>query len=258
MPALAIHERDELFRPGPRDRRTVGVLGADPDLGAALAPEQWQVAAHAAVAPVFSHAPGPWDFSPLPDPASLGVLVLRGLIVVRIEVGGRAHLELLGQGDVISPWVGTGPDLVLPTVVSASVVSELRLALLDRRFALRTARWPEIHAMLVQRLITRARRLSLQSAINAVPRVEDRLELTLWQLASRFARVTANGLRLELGLTHTQLAEMIAAQRPSVTVALARLEADGRLIRKNKQEWLLPGPEPSGLTLLATQSGLRV
>jgi CRP-like cAMP-binding protein len=236
--------------------RVIRVLDADPDLGAAIDPTQRALAAEAAVAPMFRHPAGTWRFKPDPDPAALGILIIRGLILVRIEVSSRAHLELLGEGDVISAWVGKAPDLALPSVVTACVVSDLELALLGRRFALRAARWPEITAALTGRLIARSRRLSLQSAINAIPRVEDRLELTLWQLAYRFGKVTRDGFRLQMRLTHTQLSEIVAAQRPSVTIALTRLEGSGRLGRIGKDGWLLRGPEPPYLRPLAEQTGL--
>lgn len=235
----------------------VRVLEADPDLALALDPGDWQKAMHAAIAPLFRHPPGAWKFSPAPDPGALGTLILAGLIAVRIEAGERAHLELLGEGDVISPWASSGADLTLPTAVSARVLSELRLALLDRAFALRTARWPEIHAAVTQRMSTRSRRLSLQAAINAVPRVEERMELTLWQLAYRFGKVTRTGLKLSLPLSHNQLAEIVAAQRPSVTCALSGLERRGRLIRAGRDEWFLPAPEAGQLGPLTQQTGLR-
>ncbi len=233
------------------------VLEEDPDLGTAIDRDDWQRALAAAVAPTFQFGRGPLRFFPPPDHAGLGALVLTGMIVIRIDAGARAHVELLGEGDVISPWVGMGEDLAIPSVVNASVVTHLRIALLDRRFALRTARWPEIHAALIRRLIVRTRTLSLQAAINAVPRVEERLELTLWQLAYRFGRVTQMGIAVELPITHSQLAELLAAQRPSVSTALGRLQAHGRVIRLDRHRWLLPGEPPNILTTLARQSGLR-
>lgn len=234
----------------------VHVLAADPDLALALQPDQRRPAARAAVAPSFRHPPGLWHFTPPPDPAALGTLILDGLIAVRIAAGERAHLELLGPGEILSPWTGSGPDLICSPAISGAVISELHLAVLDRGFALRTGRWPEIHAAVTQRLITRTRRLSLQAAINAIPRVEERLELTLWELAYRFGKVTPGGLKLPLRLTHTQLAEIVAAQRPSVSTALARLERLGRVVRNGRSGWLLCGEEPASLNPLARQSGL--
>ena len=134
----------------------------------------------------------------------------------------------------------------------------MRIALLDRGFAIRTARWPEIHAAIVHRLIVRARRLSLQAAVNAISRVDDRLEVTLWELAYRFGRVTRDGVVLDLPITHTQLAEMIAAQRPSVSTAVGRLQERGRAIRTDRHRWVLRGEPPQLLSSLARQSGLAV
>lgn len=238
-------------------RKAVRVLEEDPDLGAAIEPGQWELATRASIAPAFELGQGLLRFFPAPDPGSLGALVLEGLIVVRIQAGARAHLELLGPGEVMSPWAGASSSLSVPSVVSSTIVSDLRIALLDRGFSLRTARWPEIHAALTHRLIQRARRLSLQSAINALPRIEERLELTFWELGDRFGRVTRDGIVLRLRLTHAQLAEMVAAQRPSVTSALTRLEADGRLSRRALHEWVLHGPAPAQLSPLERQTGLH-
>jgi CRP-like cAMP-binding protein len=232
------------------------VLEADPDLGSGIDRVQWQAAVAASLAPAFELDRGPWSFSPSPDPGALGALLLEGLIVIRIDAETRAHIELLGPGDVIGPWVGSGQELTLPSVPSTSVVSKARIALLDRRFAVRTARWPEIHAALMHRLIVRARRLSLQSAINALSRIEERLEVTLWELAYRFGRVTPDGIILDLPLTHSQMAEMVAAQRPSVSTAFTRLQDHGRIVHAARHRWLLLGEPPSTLSSLAQQSGL--
>jgi hypothetical protein len=233
------------------------VLEADPDLGTGIDEAQLQLAARMAIAPAFEFERGPWRFSAPPDPGSLGALILEGMIVIRIDAGARAHIELMGEGDVVSPWVGTGVELTVASEVSASVVSRTRIALLDRGFALRTARWPEIHAALIQRVIARSRRLSLQSAINALSRIDERLEVTLWGVASRFGRVTPEGVVLDLPITHSQLAEMVAAQRPSVSTAVARLQASGRVQRSARHRWLLHGEPPETLSVLSRRTGLE-
>jgi len=235
---------------------SVLVLEADPDLGSVVDKVQWQLAVAASLAPAFQLERGPWRFAPSPDAGAFGALLLEGLIVIRVNVETRAHIELLGPGDVIGPWVGSGQELTLPSVPTTTVVSDARVALLDRRFAIRTARWPEIHAALMHRLIVRARRLSLQSAINALSRIEERLEVTLWELAYRFGRVTPDGIVLDLPLTHAQMAEMVAAQRPSVSTAFTRLQDHGRIVHAARHRWLLLGEPPSTLSSLAQQTGL--
>jgi CRP-like cAMP-binding protein len=236
----------------------VRVLEADPDLGIGVPHDQLQLATSASTAPVFEFERGPWRFAPPPEPGSFGALIVEGLILIRIDAGNRSHVEMLGPGDVASPWVGTGAELSTPSVVTASVVARARVALLDRRFALRTARWPEIHAALIQRCIDRSRRLSLQSAINALPRIEERVEVTLWELAYRFGRVTREGIVLDLPISHSQLADIVAAQRPSVSTAVIRLEDQGQISRTARRTWLLRGTPPAMLSALARQSGLEV
>lgn len=234
----------------------VRVLEEEPDLGAGIDPREWQSAVAMSAAPEFRFERGPWRFFPDYERGAFAVLLLEGIIVIRIDAGIRAHLELLGPGDVTIPWVGTGTDLSIPSQVSASVVSRTRVALLDRRFALATARWPEVHGALIARCIERNRRLSLQSAINALPRIEERVEVTLWCLADRFGRVTREGTVLDLPISYTQLADVVAAQRPSVSTALARLEDQGKISRTARRTIRLCHEPPETLSSLARQSGL--
>jgi CRP-like cAMP-binding protein len=238
--------------------RAVRVLEADPDLGAGIPRAQWDLATGASTAPGFEFERGPWRFDPPPEPGSFGALILDGMILIRIDAGSRSHIEMLGPGDVVSPWAGTGTHLSAPSELTASVVARARVALLDRRFALRTARWPEVHAVLIQRCIDRSRRLSLQSAINALPRIEERVQVTLWELAYRFGRVTREGIVVDLPISHSQLADIVAAQRPSVSTAVVRLEDQGQISRTARRTWLLRGAPPAMLSALARQSGLEV
>lgn len=229
----------------------VRVLEADPDLGDGIDEHERDIARRLSVARVFAFEPGPWPFFPACEAGALGALVLDGLILVRLGIGGRGHAELLGDGDMISPWKSHDHDSTLPSVMSARVVSPVSVALLDRAFAIRTGRWPEIHAALLRRLIRRSRALSMQSAINSLARIEQRLDLTLWHMANRFGRMTRAGVTLDLPVSQTYLAEIIAAQRPSVSVALAGLEQRGRLARLARRKWLLRGQPPPELAVLS-------
>jgi CRP/FNR family transcriptional regulator, cyclic AMP receptor protein len=256
LPAAARQEPLSPMRANPH-LTAVRVLEDDPALGTGIDRAEWQAAVAMSAAPEFEFERGPWRFFPAPERGGFGALILAGMIVIRIDAGSRSHLEMLGEGDLISPWVGTGSELSAPSVVAASVVSRARIALLDRGFALRTARWPEIHAAVIGRCIERTRRLSLQSAINALPRIEERVEATLWGLAYRFGRVTPDGIVVDLPISHSQLADIVAAQRPSVSTAIVRLEDQGRIVRTARRTLLLRGEPPAMLSLLARQSGLE-
>lgn len=224
----------------------VRVLDEVPELADGLDPGQRNHVAAYALAPLLELARGPWSPLPAPPQGVFAAVVLEGLIYLRVESDGRPHGELLGPRDVVSPWIDLSAESLLEMEVSARVMSSARLAWIDHRFLLRTARWPQIHAALVERLAVRARRLELQAAINSVPRIDRRLELTLWHLAGRFGRVTPRGVSFRLPLSHAQLAEMIGSKRPSVTCAVRRLRETGCLQHKPGSEWLLCGPAPAG------------
>jgi CRP-like cAMP-binding protein len=133
----------------------------------------------------------------------------------------------------------------------------MRLALLDRRAAARLARHPELTGRLVARALERSRSLAVNMAIVHHPRVEVRLHMLFWHLAGRWGRVRVDGMALPLRLTHTVLADLVAARRPTVSGAMSELARRG-LICPVQNGWLLSG-EPPGelLELQQAASGER-
>jgi CRP-like cAMP-binding protein len=77
-------------------------------------------------------------------------------------------------------------------------------------------------------------------------RVDVRLHMLFWHLADRWGRVGRDGVILEMGLSHTVLADLIAAQRPSVTGSLKKLSESG-LIESTDRGWVLTGEPPGEL-----------
>ena len=59
-------------------------------------------------------------------------------------------------------------------------------------------------------------------------------------------------------MSHAQIAEIVATQRPSVTIALSRLQAAGRLRRVGPHDWLLCGPDPTELNSLAIAASIEI
>jgi CRP/FNR family transcriptional regulator, cyclic AMP receptor protein len=179
------------------------------------------------------------------DDVDLGLLVLQGLLLHRIEHVARRAVELLGPGDLIRPWQPSDVAASLPMRTTWVVCEPTRLALLDRRFAKETARWPGVLPALLDRMNTRIVSLALQLALARVPRLDTRLLCLLWHLADRWGRMERDGVIIWLRLSHQTLADLVPARRPSVTHALGDLRGAHVLIRLSPDRWLLRGEPPA-------------
>jgi DNA-binding IclR family transcriptional regulator len=72
------------------------------------------------------------------------------------------------------------------------------------------------------------------------------VHLLLWHLADRFRRSHPEGVVLPLPLSHELLAQLVGAQRPSVSRALKELERAGVVARRPDGSWWLGGEPPLG------------
>jgi hypothetical protein len=209
------------------------------------------------VAGVYEAQPGPWKIrAPAPEAGAIGLLVLDGVLGLRTAIEGRTTLELVGRGDLLQPWVQLDPVVTIVPDVDWRIFEPARVCLLDRRFAQAAAEWPELTAALMHRLVVRTRRLCYQLAVNTSPRAEDRIVFALWALADRWGRVTDDGVVLRLNLNHEQIAELVSAQRPSVSSALSRLREDGRLAY-SRGSFILCGEPPARVDELKKQVALK-
>jgi hypothetical protein len=116
--------------------------------------------------------------------------------------------------------------------------------MLDQRLTRISARWPSLIHTIIRRATERSQVLALSGAINSLQHVELRLLVLLWHLADRFGRVTRAGTVVPLELSHRDLAELVGAQRPSVSTRLSELHRRGELVRQADRTWLLPGAPP--------------
>jgi len=87
---------------------------------------------------------------------------------------------------------------------------------------------------LIDTLIKPVLKVSLQRAMFLVENLSDRLALALWEYTYGFDIKRSKGL-LATGLTHDELAAMVGASRPRVSLALKQLERRGFLVRKGKE-----------------------
>ncbi|HEX5195161.1 MAG TPA: Crp/Fnr family transcriptional regulator [Solirubrobacteraceae bacterium] len=168
-----------------------------------------------------------------------GLLLLEGVIATSVRVGDRVAAELLGAGDLLEPDEVETDELVA-CMTEWRALQPARFAVLDGAFAERIRPWPQLTQALLRRVERRAHNLNVQRAIASQPRLEIRLTLLLWHLASRWGRVEPGGIRLPLPLTHQLLGRLIGAERPSVSHALARLSRTGA-VTGHGDEWHLHG-----------------
>jgi hypothetical protein len=230
-------------------------LEEDPELAERLPDHERQKAEDAAIARVEAIGGGSGRSVDLDRHRDgFGLLVLDGIVARRIALGQFECTELLGQGDLLRPWTFDGAGAAsIPEEVTWNVLDPLRVAVLDRRFAMAVAPWPEIAAALMDRVVARARWLAFQLAVSNLVRVDTRVLVTLWHYADRWGRVTPDGVLLYMPATHSMLAGIVGSRRPSVTTALGRLEQQGAIKRLADGRWLLLGTPPEDFGRLRDQ-----
>ena len=227
----------------------IAVLDWDPDLAEDLPEAHRALARRLVLAEVIGYPAGPWEVGPddFDGSASLGLLVVEGLMIREVTVGDYTCAELLGPGDLIQPWLRIGQEQSVATEVDWDAVEPVAVAVLDRAFCERTARWPEIQAAIARRLMQRTHWLAFHLAVCGLRRIDDRLLSVLWHFADRWGTVTPDGVRLDLRLTHEVLAAVTGARRPSVTTALGRMAEAGCVRSLPRSRWLLLGGPPAEL-----------
>jgi CRP-like cAMP-binding protein len=181
-----------------------------------------------------------------------GLLIVDGLLTADTRVADRTVTELLGPGDLLQP-PSTTADEMLERICHWRALRATRLALLDGEFVERVRSWPQLLRALFRRAERRSSDLSAVRAISGQPKLEVRLVLLLWHLAARWGRVEPSGIRLSLPLTHRLLGQLVGAERPSISHALARLSHAG-IVTGSAGDWHLRGDVETHLEQLAERT----
>lgn len=223
------------------------LIDEDPDL-LALVPEPRRADAGARFeVAVRELGRGKWN--PRDRPPSRGdvttYLILDGAVGLRTRLGARTHLEVLGPGDPLQPWIDFRAGAAEK---DWQVIAPTRMAELGAPFIEAAAVHPEVLTMVMHRYELRARRLNVLATVAGIPRVTDQILVLLWYLAERWGRVTPGGIRLPLPLSHQDLADLVAVRRPSITSALHDLRDE---VCREDRIWLLTGERPALLERLA-------
>jgi CRP/FNR family transcriptional regulator, cyclic AMP receptor protein len=189
-------------------------------------------------------SPGGFDMGAI-EPGAPGwaaLLVLDGLLVAELDAG-RAHVGwLLGADDLVCPWeleAGLTRDAAWRALVPT------RVAMLDADFAHRAAPVPGVMSELLFRLQRTSRWLLSKSLLVSSPVIEERVLFLFALLGERWGRVTPDGVRLELRLTHALIAHLVGARRPTVTATVNALRHKG-IVKRDADGWLLCRGDTAG------------
>jgi CRP/FNR family transcriptional regulator, cyclic AMP receptor protein len=224
------------------------ILEADPELGLRTPASQIARAREELTARVKSFPCGRWEVPhDEAERGGLGFLMLEGLLARDLILAGTTSTELLGEGDVLQPWVPPREDRLVRYHVRWHVLSPVRLAVLDAPFANLLSAWPAVMGALLERAVRRTLRMSVHQALLQLSPVETRLLVLFWYLAERWGRVTPSGIALRLRLPHELLGQLVGSRRASVTTALRRIADTGLVVRNGDGSWLLRGSAPDEL-----------
>jgi hypothetical protein len=228
--------------------RRVRVLEADRHLGTALDHDADVRARDRCTAHTVVLSAGKrWWVDPEDALSHLGFLVLRGVLLYRLRLAGRATIDLVGAGDLVRPWPPADEYAELITASRWEVLEPAELAALDIRFMREASPWPQLLIALTERMAWHARSLELRLAIAKMPNLSSRLQVMLWHLADRFGRVDRYGVVVPLHLSRQVLAELVGADREPVSRRLRQLEERGAVL-PDPHGWRLRGDPPPELS----------
>jgi CRP/FNR family cyclic AMP-dependent transcriptional regulator len=171
------------------------------------------------------------------DETWLGLLILDGALLVQVSAGRARVGWLVGADDLVRPWELS--ELALTTGAEWRAIVPTHVALLDQAFSQRAEPMPGLTVSLVERAARTTRSLVAKSLVLSAPLIEERLLLLFALLADRWGRVTPEGVRIDLPVTHELLAVLCGARRPSVTIAVRALSDQGLVARDEAGRWIL-------------------
>lgn len=144
-----------------------------------------------------------------------------------VQLGLRAAGEFFGETALVPGWRRAS---------EAKALQDSRVGQVDAAtFVSKVWDLPwENFASLTKTLLRPVFLVSLRRSLFLVEQLPDRLALALWELRGVSESRRARGL-LPSTLTHEELAAMVGASRPRVSVALKHLEHAGLFVREGKQ-----------------------
>jgi CRP-like cAMP-binding protein len=224
-----------------RSAQAAWLLDLDPDIGRGIEEQQWQEARDGTRVTTIHLDPGPWS---LPQSVAgsrgiIGLIVIDGVISREEALRESVGLELLCHGDVLLPPTAAADPQGADADVNLTALSPATLSVLGQPFIRAAARWPILLSNLNRRIETQRHRTVIRGLAVHLPRAQDRLLMTLWELADGCGRVTPEGIILPLTLSHDILARLSGARRPTITLAIRALESEDQIRRRQNGHLLL-------------------
>jgi CRP-like cAMP-binding protein len=188
------------------------------------------------------------------DPASMVGFLGEGKAVseYRSSRGRSVITGLWSSGDLIGA-INLGADNVHQMTVRC-LENSLLHTLSVEQFYMLVRSYPEVAAAVVRALSVRLHWYNhLTLVLGTLPAFQ-RVCGMLLALSEHFAVKTADGLLIDLHLTHATLAAMVGVGRPFLTVTLSQLERSGHL-RSVRRRIVIR--DPAGLKALAFDEATR-
>ena len=165
------------------------------------------------------------------------LLLEEGFVVVRSVPASPSRpmitCEAAYGGIVLPP----APEELLEAILDS------RLTLLPARIVTRLLALPALADALLREVSETLRRKQDSIANFGNVRHTERVRRKLLQLARDYGRVTGDGVKLDLPLTHALLGEMVGSERETVTRGIDQLETEGFLSREGHYYRLHIPPE---------------
>jgi CRP-like cAMP-binding protein len=172
-------------------------------------------------------------------PGAFDFVIVDGVVLKETTLAGRSALELLGRGDLLAPPLTPTRQLESRALSRYLAHGQVSLAAIENHVRQAARRWPGIADHLHDRLARQTHHASMHLAMLHLPRVEDRLTALFADLAERFGQMTADGILVDLPLTHEIIGGLVASRRPTVTIALQQLASNGMIARVEGDRWKL-------------------
>ena len=221
----------------------VSLTAAFPEIAEAIPPADRAHAEHTLIAPVLAGRDEDLaDLFAAMGPDVFDLLIIDGVVIKETALAGRSALQLLGPGDFLAPPLTTLRQTESRALSRYLAHGPVSLAAIDGRYRQAARHWPGLVDILHDRLGQQTHRASMHLAMLHLARTEDRVRLLFADLAERFGRVTADGILIDLSLTHETIGGLVGSRRPSVTLALQTLSSEALLMRVGHDRWKLAAP----------------